>query len=390
MAYEKPPYAPNVVNQTVSYGGATWKGNPGSDWVLESAAGGGGGDYSAIESVPSVQEYIKGQFATEDVALKNLLAQMRSRQSPLDIYSGLEETAGLPMMKKTATTLMKEIASIEDYLDMIEPDVSARTRESLATEAQRRAMVAAGKKPWIEKLSRLGTSLGRLGERIGMAERGIGTKTELAMRAQEMNLEPYQLAYSVTVDRNARMLTGFTEDRQAQLDILWDKLQRQRQLEDREWELAQQLAAEERQYFKNLQAAAAESGIEIGGNESAGELLALIGKTAKEAIDWERSYKERALRRGGGGGTAGERATAAALVSLRKDVLAGATFEDVMRRYASVIPTYKIREEYNAASRYGPAKESESQVEAWFREPEGGGEEGGIEIVRPDGSIVRF
>ena len=31
----KPPYAPNVVNQTVSYGGVTWKGNPGSDWTPE-------------------------------------------------------------------------------------------------------------------------------------------------------------------------------------------------------------------------------------------------------------------------------------------------------------------------------------------------------------------
>src|SRR3990167_664826 len=32
---EKPPYAPNVVNQTVSYGGRTWKGNPNQDWYLE-------------------------------------------------------------------------------------------------------------------------------------------------------------------------------------------------------------------------------------------------------------------------------------------------------------------------------------------------------------------
>lgn len=35
-----PPYAPNVVNQTVSYGGATWKGNPGGEWTLEQPSGG--------------------------------------------------------------------------------------------------------------------------------------------------------------------------------------------------------------------------------------------------------------------------------------------------------------------------------------------------------------
>lgn len=30
-----PPYSPNVVNQTVSYGGQTWKGNPGGEWAVE-------------------------------------------------------------------------------------------------------------------------------------------------------------------------------------------------------------------------------------------------------------------------------------------------------------------------------------------------------------------
>jgi len=30
-----PPYAPNVVNQTVSYNGATWKGNPGTGWTQQ-------------------------------------------------------------------------------------------------------------------------------------------------------------------------------------------------------------------------------------------------------------------------------------------------------------------------------------------------------------------
>lgn len=34
-SFQKPPYLPNVVNQTVSYGGRTWKGNPGSDWTPE-------------------------------------------------------------------------------------------------------------------------------------------------------------------------------------------------------------------------------------------------------------------------------------------------------------------------------------------------------------------
>lgn len=40
---QQPPYAPNVVNQTVSFGGAVWKGNPGTGWTLDHMEGGGGG-----------------------------------------------------------------------------------------------------------------------------------------------------------------------------------------------------------------------------------------------------------------------------------------------------------------------------------------------------------
>lgn len=35
----KPNYAPNVVNQTVDFGGYTWKGNPGSDWTMVGQTG---------------------------------------------------------------------------------------------------------------------------------------------------------------------------------------------------------------------------------------------------------------------------------------------------------------------------------------------------------------
>ena len=44
-----PPYAPNIVNQTVDYGGYTWKGNPGQGWSLS-----GGGD--AMQSVPEAPQ----------------------------------------------------------------------------------------------------------------------------------------------------------------------------------------------------------------------------------------------------------------------------------------------------------------------------------------------
>jgi hypothetical protein len=252
---------------------------------------GGGEPGVDFGQIPSVQEYIKSQFAAEDPYLKEILTRMGEREAPLEIYGRLEEEAGLPLMRRTATTLMKEIGDIEDLLLQIEPDVTAKTRESLVTEAQRRGIISEERKPWMEKLTRMGTALGRLGQRMGVAERTVGTKVELAMVGQQMELEPFQFAYSVMVDRNTRLLTGFTEDRELQLDIMWDKLNRNRYLADREWELAANLAIEEREYIKELQTAAAGMGVTLSGGEGAGEILAKIGGSAREETQWQRGYK---------------------------------------------------------------------------------------------------
>lgn len=336
--------------------------------LLKQQGAGGGTEGIDMSQVPSVQQYVQGQFAAEDPVLRDLIMQMRSQEKPLDIYGRLETEAGLPELRGVSTSLSKEIAAIEDYLDQIEPDVSARTRESLVTEAQRRGMVAAGREPFLQKLGKVGTALGRISGRISEAERGIGIKTELGLRGQEMELEPFKLRYQVMVDRNSRLLSGFTADRQTLLDSLYDKLQRQRYLSDREWEQANALAAEERQYMKSLQTVAAQAGAKLTGQESADDILALIGTTAAEAIGWERGYKERALAKTGGG-TQSDREAAAATVALRRDVQGGATFEDVVRRYQDALPIYQIRQEYDAASRYGPAKESEQTIQSWQLTP---------------------
>jgi len=294
-----------------------------------------------FSQVPSVQGFVKDQFSAEDPFLSNLVMRMRAQRKPLDIYGELEEEAGLPELRATSKTLSKEIADIEDYIDMIEPDITARTRESLVTEAQRRGMVSAGKEPFLEKLTKLGTALGRVQGGISEATQGIGTKTSLALQGQEQELEPYKLQYQTMVERNSRLLTGFTADRQTQLDILMDKLQRQRQLDDREWELANTLASEEREYMKSLQQTAASAGYKVTGQETADDLLAMIGTLAAEEIAWNRRPS---------GGTATERASAKALESLKVAIGEGVPYYELAQRFEGDLPAYQIAAEYNAAS----------------------------------------
>lgn len=271
-----------------------------ADYAQTGGSGKGGGGSSGgygtsnymggidMNQVPSVQDYIQGQFASEDPYLQALLARMSGQEKPLDIFSRLETEAGLPEMRKTASTLSKEIANVEDYLDIVEPTITGRTRESLVTQAQKTGMVQEEKKPYLEKLSKFGTSLGRLQSGISSAEGNIGTKVGLAVQGQQQELEPLKFAYQTMVDRNARKTTGFTADRQTLLDSLYDKLNRTRQLSDMEWQQANQLASEERQYVKTLQSAAAQAGAKITGNESIDELLGLIGTQAASQIAWER------------------------------------------------------------------------------------------------------
>ena len=231
-----------------------------------------------LSGVPSTQGYIQGQFAGEDPYLQAILDRYAAQEQPLDIYSRLEAQAGVPQLQTTAGTLMKEVGNVEDILSSIEPDVSARTRESLVTEAQRRGIVQAKQEPWSEKLTKLGTSLGRVMEALGLAKQDIATKTALALQGQEMQMKPLEFAYSVKVDRNARLLSGFSEDKQTQLDTILANWQRSNQISDRDYATAQQLSSDERNYYQTLQKAAANAGASVTGNESTIQLLNIIGQ----------------------------------------------------------------------------------------------------------------
>ena len=330
---------------------------------------GGGVESIDLSKVPSALEYAKTLEVPEDAALREIVNTMRAQEKPLDIYGRLETEAGIPQLRATSTTLSKAIASMEDYLDRIEPDVSARTRESLVTEAQRSGMVASEKKPWIEKLGKYGTSLGRVQNAISEGMQGIGTKTQLAIQGQQQEIEPLKLYYSALVDRNARKMSGFTTDRATQLDVLFDKLNRTRQLSDMEWQQANELAQEERTYVRALQTSAAGAGVELTGDESTDQLLSLIGTTAAEAIAYDRAQKAKT------GGTSSDRKTAVALTALQGDIKNYETFENLVRRYGDTVPLYQIRQEYDAfhtgtgGEPWGPASESENTVQSWTKEP---------------------
>lgn len=195
----------------------------------------GGTDFDLNSVGGSATDFAKGLNSTEDAAFKEYLMAARAQGKPLDIYNALETAAGLPQMRTTASSLRSAVGDIEDTIKRIEPNVSATTRDSLVTEGQRRNMVSSQKLPFLERLGEVGTSLGRVEQGISAAESGIGTKVGLALQGNQQELEPYKVQMSMLADRNARSMTGFTADREVRLNALQDKLNRDRQLDDREW-----------------------------------------------------------------------------------------------------------------------------------------------------------
>ncbi len=182
---------------------------------------------------------------------------IRKNQEALPtLYSRLQNEAGIPELNQQAQTFKNEIYKVKDTLDRLGEDVTARTSGYNVSEAQRRRLETTEGEALQTNLGRLGTGLAPIADMLSSAQQGLGTQLELNMQQQERELEPVKLRINSISDRFARELTGFNADRELQLTSVLDKLKRERELSDREWALAQQLAAEEREFSRQKAAAA--------------------------------------------------------------------------------------------------------------------------------------
>jgi len=206
------------------------------------------GDSIDPNALPSAVGFAQNLNNSEDQAYKDYALAARSQAKPLDIYNQLENQAGIPQLRTTASTLMGQVSSLEDTINRVEGNVNATTGNSYTTEAQRQGLVTAGKTPLLNQLNPLATALGRVQSGIQNAEGGINNKVGYAMQGQQQELEPYKVKMQQMADHSARLMTGFTQDHETQLTLLMDKLQRQRTLSDREWQQAADLAKMEKEY----------------------------------------------------------------------------------------------------------------------------------------------
>lgn len=125
-----PPYAPNVVNQTVSYGGQTWKGNPGTGWSLE----GGGlstptdssqvGDY--LNQYQDVLQNAKDTLNAPTKSDSQIMADIRSAVTPstppptapnlVATFNQLRTDQGVTDLETSLTSIKDQINTLQDSL----------------------------------------------------------------------------------------------------------------------------------------------------------------------------------------------------------------------------------------------------------------------------------
>jgi len=173
-------------------------------------------------------------------------------------YSRLKEEAGLPEIRQQIDIFKGQIYKIKDLIDRLDEDISARTRGTFTTEAQRRRQIAAEQEPLQTQLGRLGTAVTPFLEREAAGMQEVGTRLGLLQQQQAKELQPIEARINTISDRFAREITGFTQAKETELDILIDKVQRHRELQDREWQRIQDLAREEREFARQKQLAAIE------------------------------------------------------------------------------------------------------------------------------------
>lgn len=211
---------------------------------------------SFAEKMAAEQNALLARQKVEQEGLFGGYETLRGNQEQLPgMYGRLKTELGIPELQGTFQQVQGEIYNVKNLLDHLDEDIQSRALGTFTSDAQRRRISAAEGDVLRTNLGRLGTGLEPIAQALTGAQGELSAQLQLGIQQQERELEPIKLRINAISDRFAREITGFTSNKQTTLDALVDKIERDRQLSDREWELAQQLAAEERDFSRKKELA---------------------------------------------------------------------------------------------------------------------------------------
>ena len=243
-------------------------------------------EYNAMIAKQNAEQ--EGLFGQYDTAIKG-------QETMSDAYKRLSGEAGLPDVQKQLDIFKTQIYGIKDILDRLDENVTSRIAGRDVSEAQRQRIVTAEGNPLQQNLSRFGTAMAPLEERMTAGTNLVTTQLGLLNQDQATALKPLELRINAINDRFAREITGFTTNKETELTGLLDQIQRGRELEDREWQRVQDLAKEERDFQHSLALTRASASASNSGGGIAQSIMDLMKSkgdvTSTGAVDKNSFFK---------------------------------------------------------------------------------------------------
>ena len=212
----------------------------------------------AQEQTDLGQQILKSQEKERQALFGQYTAASQAQEPLQAAYTRLGTEAGVPELEKTIGGFKTNIADVQNRLNQLESNINERIKGQDVSEAQRQRIIGYEATPLTKQLGELGTAMAPYTEQLSGAQSKIATQLGLISQDQQKALQPLIMQIDSISDRFAREITMYNAQKETTLTALMDKLTRERQLADREWQQAQDLAAEERKWAQTKEQLALE------------------------------------------------------------------------------------------------------------------------------------
>lgn len=215
----------------------------------------------------SRQALLDKQTAEQQGLFGQYTTTLQGQETGQAMYDRLNKDLGINDLGASAQAIKGQIYGVKDLLDRLDEDVNSRTAGSMTSDAMARRIKASEGGKLNDTLGRLTTGLAPVADMLSSAQGILGTRMQLESADQAKELDPLKMQINALSDRFAREITGFESSHQDTLNMLMDKLQRDRTLTDQEWQQAQDLAASERDFQHQKELAAMSLSAKSGGGD---------------------------------------------------------------------------------------------------------------------------
>lgn len=194
------------------------------------------------------QDLLNNQKSEQQGLFGQYQQRVSAQPTLTSVFNKAQQDRGLPQLQGAINLFQGQVSDVKGLLDRLGENTQARTSGTNANQAYLDRLRASEGGALNTQLGRLGAGLEPVVGAYDLASKDVGQLLDVTQKDQARELSPLEMQIGSLGDRYTREISGFTKGKEDELTALMDKVQRDRALSDREWQRAQQLAAEERDH----------------------------------------------------------------------------------------------------------------------------------------------